>query len=254
MYINRNQIGAVVGSQPFGGEGLSGTGPKAGGPHYLSRFRKREVPVTEVPEAPLVEKEALTNAIATLDGREWSARLDRIGTLRRALRGAVPDAMAAAAALEQGPIDLPGPTGESNRWNLAPRGIALCLGPTDERALEQAVQALATGNAVVAISPDAHQAFVPLLDSEFPVTVLNGRIEPNMLVSLLVDCVASAGGDLAALRQALSAREGAIVPLITERLQPFAYTHERAVCVDTTASGGNAALLAKVGGEDVRAA
>ncbi len=37
-YINRNQIGAVVGSQPFGGEGLSGTGPKAGGPHYLSRF------------------------------------------------------------------------------------------------------------------------------------------------------------------------------------------------------------------------
>ncbi|HRO13024.1 MAG TPA: bifunctional proline dehydrogenase/L-glutamate gamma-semialdehyde dehydrogenase PutA, partial [Amaricoccus sp.] len=39
-YVNRNQIGAVVGSQPFGGEGLSGTGPKAGGPHYLPRFRK----------------------------------------------------------------------------------------------------------------------------------------------------------------------------------------------------------------------
>ena len=40
IYVNRNQIGAVVGSQPFGGEGLSGTGPKAGGPHYLRRFRK----------------------------------------------------------------------------------------------------------------------------------------------------------------------------------------------------------------------
>ena len=39
IYVNRNQIGAVVGSQPFGGEGLSGTGPKAGGPHYLRRFR-----------------------------------------------------------------------------------------------------------------------------------------------------------------------------------------------------------------------
>ena len=38
VYVNRNQIGAVVGVQPFGGEGLSGTGPKAGGPHYLYRF------------------------------------------------------------------------------------------------------------------------------------------------------------------------------------------------------------------------
>ena len=38
LYVNRNQIGAVVGVQPFGGEGLSGTGPKAGGPHYLERF------------------------------------------------------------------------------------------------------------------------------------------------------------------------------------------------------------------------
>ena len=37
-YVNRNMIGAVVGVQPFGGEGLSGTGPKAGGPHYLMRF------------------------------------------------------------------------------------------------------------------------------------------------------------------------------------------------------------------------
>jgi len=38
VYVNRNTIGAVVGVQPFGGEGLSGTGPKAGGPHYLYRF------------------------------------------------------------------------------------------------------------------------------------------------------------------------------------------------------------------------
>ncbi|MGB0966332.1 MAG: hypothetical protein ACPGU3_09245, partial [Litorivicinus sp.] len=38
LYINRNQIGAVVASQPFGGHGLSGTGPKAGGPLYLTRF------------------------------------------------------------------------------------------------------------------------------------------------------------------------------------------------------------------------
>jgi len=38
VYVNRNMIGAVVGVQPFGGHGLSGTGPKAGGPHYLPRL------------------------------------------------------------------------------------------------------------------------------------------------------------------------------------------------------------------------
>ena len=43
IYVNRNMIGAVVGSQPFGGSGLSGTGPKAGGPHYLHRFALEQV-------------------------------------------------------------------------------------------------------------------------------------------------------------------------------------------------------------------
>ena len=43
VYVNRNIIGAVVGTHPFGGEGLSGTGPKAGGPHYLPRFATERV-------------------------------------------------------------------------------------------------------------------------------------------------------------------------------------------------------------------
>jgi RHH-type proline utilization regulon transcriptional repressor/proline dehydrogenase/delta 1-pyrroline-5-carboxylate dehydrogenase len=47
IYVNRNQIGAVVGAQPFGGEGLSGTGPKAGGPHYLHRFATERVCSTD---------------------------------------------------------------------------------------------------------------------------------------------------------------------------------------------------------------
>jgi RHH-type proline utilization regulon transcriptional repressor/proline dehydrogenase/delta 1-pyrroline-5-carboxylate dehydrogenase len=47
IYVNRNQIGAVVGAQPFGGEGLSGTGPKAGGPHYLHRFATERVVSTD---------------------------------------------------------------------------------------------------------------------------------------------------------------------------------------------------------------
>jgi len=44
--VNRNMVGAVVGVQPFGGEGLSGTGPKAGGPHYLQRFAVERVVTT----------------------------------------------------------------------------------------------------------------------------------------------------------------------------------------------------------------
>ena len=47
VYVNRNQIGAVVGVQPFGGDGLSGTGPKAGGPHYLARFAVERVRSTD---------------------------------------------------------------------------------------------------------------------------------------------------------------------------------------------------------------
>ena len=43
VYVNRNMIGAVVGSQPFGGSASSGTGPKAGGPHYLNRFTREQV-------------------------------------------------------------------------------------------------------------------------------------------------------------------------------------------------------------------
>ena len=43
VYVNRNMIGAVVGTQPFGGTGLSGTGPKAGGPDYLARFVSEQV-------------------------------------------------------------------------------------------------------------------------------------------------------------------------------------------------------------------
>jgi RHH-type proline utilization regulon transcriptional repressor/proline dehydrogenase/delta 1-pyrroline-5-carboxylate dehydrogenase len=47
LYVNRSMIGAIVGSQPFGGEGQSGTGPKAGGPHYLPRFCTERVTSTD---------------------------------------------------------------------------------------------------------------------------------------------------------------------------------------------------------------
>ena len=48
VYVNRNMIGAVVGVQPFGGMGLSGTGPKAGGPNYLHRFTVEQTVTTNI--------------------------------------------------------------------------------------------------------------------------------------------------------------------------------------------------------------
>ena len=51
LYVNRSQIGAVVGAQPFGGENLSGTGPKAGGPHYLFRFCAERTTSTDTTSA-----------------------------------------------------------------------------------------------------------------------------------------------------------------------------------------------------------
>ena len=50
-YVNRNMIGAVVGLQPFGGQGLSGTGPKAGGPHYLARLCQEKTYIVDTTAA-----------------------------------------------------------------------------------------------------------------------------------------------------------------------------------------------------------
>ncbi len=120
VYVNRNQIGAVVGSQPFGGEGLSGTGPKAGGPHYLGRFgpasRERSDEVCSTP----ANLEALSQALS------------------------VP-----ASGPVGEPLALPGPTGESNRLSMHSRAPLLCLGPGSATAAEQARAVRALGGAAV---------------------------------------------------------------------------------------------------------
>ena len=81
---------------------------------------------------------------------------------------------------------------------------------------------------------------------ELPIEAIDGRLDPGDLVQLDVDMVAiSADGDtMRAIRRALAERSGPIVPLLSELIKPDAYAHERAVCVDTTAAGGNATLLA----------
>jgi len=176
----------------------------------------------------------------------WSTRTDRVGILRKHLRGKGAGAIAAAAAADFGPIDLPGPTGEANTLTLVPRGRVLCLGPDAETLLSQAIQALAAGNGVLAVAPGAPTALAALTGKGLPLNVIDGAFSPGDLKALPVDVVAYAGDAETArsIRLVLAERSGAIVPLVSEVIYPAAYAHERAVCVDTTAAGGNASLLA----------
>jgi RHH-type proline utilization regulon transcriptional repressor/proline dehydrogenase/delta 1-pyrroline-5-carboxylate dehydrogenase len=173
VYVNRNQIGAVVGSQPFGGEGLSGTGPKAGGPHYLPRFTQGH------------------------------------------------------GAAQTSALSLPGPTGESNVMHTAPRGTVLCLGPTPADKQVQAALAATLGNTAILADLD--------LDA--------------LAHAKTFDAVAwfAADTNLRAIRIALSSRKGAIIPLLTSADDAPRLQVERHVCIDTTAAGGNATLMAQAG-------
>ncbi|MBO6716449.1 MAG: bifunctional proline dehydrogenase/L-glutamate gamma-semialdehyde dehydrogenase PutA [Rhizobiaceae bacterium] len=246
LYVNRNQIGAVVGAQPFGGEGLSGTGPKAGGPHYLARFRKPRQARVESMSVGQSGASIDSVALPDPDGSGWAKRPDRIPVLRKFLRGRAAEAMAAVAGLDFGPVDLPGPTGESNVLELHARGTVLCMGQGAEALLAQAVQALAAGNTVVAVAPGAPAALGILLGKELPVAAYDGEPGDGLLKELPFDLAALAADDetLCKTRQALAAREGQIVRLVTDPIDPAAYIVERATCVDTTAAGGNASLLA----------
>ncbi|MFK8076318.1 MAG: bifunctional proline dehydrogenase/L-glutamate gamma-semialdehyde dehydrogenase PutA [Granulosicoccus sp.] len=71
VYVNRNQIGAVVGSQPFGGEGLSGTGPKAGGPWYVPRLMNIGVPQSTLPNTSSTENLGLVLPGPTGESNHW---------------------------------------------------------------------------------------------------------------------------------------------------------------------------------------
>ena len=229
IYVNRNQIGAAVGSQPFGGEGLSGTGPKAGGPHYVRRLTAGAASAGGLPAGTVIDAGALGAAIADA-GRALAA-----GPRRRA--------GARFAAL-----DLPGPTGESNRLSFAPRGVVLCLGPGADAARAQAALAREAGNAVVVVADGATRALAAAADA--CVRVLDGQVAPAALATLpgiaAVACCAERSV-LAAMRTALARRPGPILPLIGEHDARERYALERHVCVDTTAAGGNATLLAEAG-------
>ncbi len=197
IYVNRNQIGAIVGSQPFGGEGLSGTGPKAGGPNYLPRFA--------APEA----RTAAGTWAAAMQASELQQMLNsnQAGGSRQSL-------------------SLPGPTGESNVLTVFARAPLICLGPTAEAAAEQALLVRSLGGTAVEA---------------------NGSLPAEALETLEGFSGVLFWGDTTEARAydtALASRTGAIIPLITGTPDMARVMGERHVCVDTTASGGNAELLA----------
>ena len=239
IYVNRNQIGAVVGSQPFGGEAESGTGPKAGGPHYVRRLLAGAGPSGGRPSGAAVDESRLRAAVSEA-ARGLAVRPHRRS--RRASSGAGRDGASRFA-----PRDLPGPTGESNRLSYAPRGVVLCLGPDADAAGAQLAAARAAGNAAVVVA-DGVEAALGALARDRQITILDGQVAPELLATLdgIAAVACSADRDvLAALRQALARRPGPILPLITEPAAPERYVVERHVCVDTTAAGGNATLLAE---------
>lgn len=207
IYVNRNQIGAVVGSQPFGGEGLSGTGPKAGGPMYLDRFYRADREGNEGgPSGPEIENQNLQSAIKALP----TVSLNRLSS-----------------------EDLPGPTGESNRLSVLPRGNVLCLGPGTELSSRQAKIAKSRGCVPLEVAEGAG--------------LLSGQLSAELLTSIEgIDIIAWWGDDDTArsYRKALAARPGNIVPLVTGVGLEDYCVREQHICVDTTAAGGNASLLA----------
>ncbi len=131
---------------------------------------------------------------------------------------------------------------------LVPRGAALCLSPTAEAALDQAVQALRVGAAALLVAPGATSAAKPLIEAGLPVAALDGATDASEVSEIDAGAVGFCGEETAmrALRKAIASRDGPIVPLISERIYPAAWAHERAICIDTTAAGGNAALLGSV--------
>jgi RHH-type proline utilization regulon transcriptional repressor/proline dehydrogenase/delta 1-pyrroline-5-carboxylate dehydrogenase len=197
IYVNRNMIGAVVGVQPFGGDGLSGTGPKAGGLHYLRRLVRDNAP-------------SLPHAIAA-------------------------------------PVELPGPTGESNTLSLWPRGRVACIAEDEPALRAQLRLAAETGNVALVTRSEAAKRLLAQGEGR-------GELVADPLAAA-PDVVLFAGSDARAheIRQALAAREGPIVPLLrvdaTHRGDPLRLVRERTVTINTTASGGNASLLSLAEGD-----
>jgi RHH-type transcriptional regulator, proline utilization regulon repressor / proline dehydrogenase / delta 1-pyrroline-5-carboxylate dehydrogenase len=230
LYINRNVIGAIVGVQPFGGRGLSGTGPKAGGPLYLPRLVRD---VVAAPRGEAVVDPALTDLAGWLHGKGEAAaamlalQLDAASPLGRE-------------------VELPGPVGERNVYAIHPRGTIL-LAPASRAGLfHQLAACLATGNDVAVAADGALTAML----AELPASVrARIRTDAGQVSGALTE---GDGASVTRLLRELAGREGGIVSVQAATpaalAMPDAYSlsllvEEVSVSINTTAAGGNASLM-----------
>jgi RHH-type proline utilization regulon transcriptional repressor/proline dehydrogenase/delta 1-pyrroline-5-carboxylate dehydrogenase len=228
IYVNRNIVGAVVGVQPFGGEGKSGTGPKAGGPLYLKRLQREA--------APLMQHQRQADpALAALAAWARTKGHAQVADLADQYAG---------VSLTGITVDLPGPTGERNRLAFAPRGSVLCAPTTAEGALNQFAAVFSTGNRALVLN--SVQQVVPV---ELPQQVRDrvSFVTEDELAALEFQAALLERGTEEELRSRLAARPGAIVAIIDNSPQSvipvWRLVAERALCINTTAAGGNASLM-----------
>ncbi len=237
IYVNRNLIGAVVGVQPFGGRGLSGTGPKAGGPLYLHRLLSRRPADKHADLAP--SKKALAPALAY---RDWLAASGK-STVAETVTRYIDRSLLGAS------VELPGPVGERNLYSLTPRGTIACLTQGEEGLLCQVGAALATGNRAL-VPADRATLFAGVPDAVKPLIQPVEDVAKAACAALLFEGDSDA---LMALNRALAERPGAIVPVhgVTradlaegrDDYPLFMLLEERAVSINTAAAGGNASLM-----------
>jgi RHH-type proline utilization regulon transcriptional repressor/proline dehydrogenase/delta 1-pyrroline-5-carboxylate dehydrogenase len=125
--------------------------------------------------------------------------------------------------------------------------VVLCLGPGRDNALVQAISALAQQNSVVIVANQADQLGELLQRAGLPATGLNGYVEADTLREIkAIDAVMSQAqqDQLNAYRIALADRKGKLIPLVCEIDAVDRLIMERHLCIDTTAAGGNASLIA----------
>ena len=224
LYVNRNVIGAIVGVQPFGGRGLSGTGPKAGGPLYLGRLVE-QAPAANI--GPIAARAQFDNFV------RW---LDRIGEPSKAVAARKYGAASALGAH----VELPGPVGERNVYSLHPRGRIGMRPSTREGLFEQMAAVLATGNKGQVVGMDLPSGLPADVAAAFTTRVA------ERCAAVLVE------GDAAAVGRTVkeaAEHSGPIVSVHVARTdQALAYEtrwllEEVAASINTTAAGGNASLM-----------
>ncbi len=272
VYVNRNIVGAVVGVQPFGGEGKSGTGPKAGGPRYLRALaRDRAAEPTAAP-APLPLPPADPGAVFDFNAavRTLAAAAPGLATVERAAvlaalgrqGGEIPAQLAEelARAIEDGrEIELAGPTGERNTWRAHPRGLTVALG--DERGdalafLGQAMAAIAAGNPVLLVPDEETETAARVASwvraAGWPaIAAARAGVKQWATLPALGAVLVAGRARAREAAQALAARSGARIPVVEPAGAPWRYPAwrlecERCVSVNTVAAGGNAHLLAQM--------